>query len=262
MLTDLTSVSLGYEVAKRLDVVRGATESNRISDNQVTGNSDSSSDSTRFVESTKMAGAYAVLRSRQDELNDVATVVHDVNSVTDKAEQLLGEMESKLGTLVKIYPPYPLDNPERVSMLNSFAGLRKQIDALTFPSPDELGAIGRLPTLHGGGSEIGKPNTPAELNSAAGNGEIKLPMFDIPDLDSSTASDVEVAQTYEKVVAAKDAIQELQSRIWKDVETFLGRAANSEVQSVAENARHRLAQVNGLGIGVYSGQFSQATEMA
>ncbi len=145
-------------------------------------------------------------------------------------------------------------------MLNSFAGLRKQIDALTFPSPEELVAIGRLATLVGEESESGQFATSTELNGKTGYGEVKIPLFDIPDLDSKLASDAEVAKTFEKVIAAKDAVQELQSRIWKDVETFLGKAVNQEVQTVAENARHSLAQVTGLGIGVYSGPFSRATE--
>ena len=260
MLTDLTSVSLGYEMAKRVDVVRGAAESTRVVDHQANGSFGQEVEPTRSVDSAKMAGAYAVLRSRQDELNEVAAVVHDINSVTDKAEQLLGDMESTLGTLVKIYPPYPLDDPERVSMLNSFAGLRKQIDALTFPTPEELVAIGRLPELAGEASENGQLATSTGLNTEVGYGEVKIPLFDIPDLDSKSASDAEVAKTFEKVVAAKDAVQELQSRIWKDVEAFLGKAVNQEVQAVAENARHRLAQVTGLGIGVYSGPFSRATE--
>ncbi len=93
MLTDLTSVSLGYELTKRVDVVRGAAESTHVVDRQVRGSFGQVVEPTRSVDSAKMAGAYAVLRSRQDELNEVATVVHDINSVTDKAEQLLGDME-------------------------------------------------------------------------------------------------------------------------------------------------------------------------
>lgn len=260
MLTDLTSVSLGYEMTRRVDVVRGAAETTPVVENQVGGSTEPDAKSGRLDDSAKMVGAYAVLRSRQDELNEVATAVRDINSITDKAEQLLGDMESKLGTLVKIYPPYPVDNPERVSLLNSFAGLRKQIDALAFPAPEDLLAIGRLPTLQGAEPDNVQQDMSTGLNTATGKAEIRLPIFDIPDLDAKTASDAVVAQTFEKVVAAKDAILELKSRIWKDVETFLGKSTNPEVQAVAESARHRLAQVNGLGIGVYSGPFSQATE--
>ncbi len=258
MLTDLTAVSTGYEVAGRLNVLRAADEPSRVSGQTGINDATAQTETSQYVESGKMVGAYALLRSRQDELNAVAAVVRDVNAVTNKAEKLLSDMEGKLGTLVKLYPPYPLDNPDRISLLNDFGGLRKQIDALDFPAPEELAAVTRLSGLEDGRFGPQKLNAATGAESKMGYGQIKQPLFEIPELDSTSASDAEVAHTLEKVVVAKAAMQELQSRIWQDVDAFIGQAGTPEVQMATEMARHRLAEMNGPGIGVYSGQLSPA----
>lgn len=80
----------------------------------------------------QVAGAFALLRTRQEALNQAAATVREVGKTVEEAGQLLGKMEEDLTAVVKMYPPYPLDNPERIDLLNSFGGLRRQIDALTF----------------------------------------------------------------------------------------------------------------------------------
>lgn len=58
---------------------------------------------------------------------------------------LLDQMQHGVQQILKQYPPYPLESRERMELLKSIAGLRKQIDALTFPPPDsgQVSLIGR-----------------------------------------------------------------------------------------------------------------------
>ena len=203
---------------------------------------------------TQVAGAYAQARVRQDVLNKAADVVREVASTAEKADQLLGGMEEALGAVVKMYPPYPVDNPERISMLNSFGGLRRQIDALTFPPPDQLDAVAKA--LGGGTDASGKPED-ADKKSAVSM--IKEPMWDIPLLDPKTASDEEVGKALDEVNALKERMQALQAGMWKDVVYFAQQAETSVVKDEGATIRDLLAELGDRGIGSSARQLEQAT---
>jgi DNA repair exonuclease SbcCD ATPase subunit len=65
----------------------------------------------------------------------------------EKADQAMGEINQEvekakqdLSKIVKMYPPYPQDSKERAELLNSYLGLRKQIEKLTVPPESDLAA--------------------------------------------------------------------------------------------------------------------------
>lgn len=203
---------------------------------------------------TQVAGAYAQARLRQDALNKVADVVREVAATAEKADQLLGGMEEALGEVVKMYPPYPVDNPERISLLNSFGGLRRQIDALTFPPPDTLQAVGNV--LATGEEAMGNPE---EADKKSVVSLIKDPMWDIPLLDPETASDKEVGKALEEVNALKARLEELQSGMWKDVVDFAQQAETPDVRDEGATVRDLLADIGDRGIGNNPRQLEQAT---
>lgn len=52
-----------------------------------------------------------------------------------RADQRNAEMKETQFRIIKNYPPYPIDDPERVKFLMSFNGLKREIEQMTIP-PD------------------------------------------------------------------------------------------------------------------------------
>jgi hypothetical protein len=209
--------------------------------------------------SAQVSGLYGKLLAQQDSLSKAASVVREVGATVEKADQLLSKMEEKLGAVVKIYPPYPVDNPERISMLNSFGGLRKQIEALTFPPPETLDALGRL---LGAQTDANAENT-VNSEQVTAVSLIKEPMWDIPELDPLAAADEAVSKAYEQVKFMRSTLEDLQVGMWKDVVSFVRQADSSEVQNNASGTRELLADQASLGeqgIGSYASQLVLAVE--
>ncbi len=70
------------------------------------------------------------------ELNDLAGSIRSEGETLKKVNDFVERMKERLSEIVKNYPPFPLDNPERMEMLKSFTALRKEIERMTFP-PEE-----------------------------------------------------------------------------------------------------------------------------
>ncbi len=75
-------------------------------------------------------------RQVKTELNDLARNIRSEGKTLKKVNEFVERMKERLGEIVKNYPPFPLDNPERMEMLKSFTALRKEIERMTFP-PEE-----------------------------------------------------------------------------------------------------------------------------
>ncbi len=204
--------------------------------------------------STQVAGAYAQLRVRQDALNQAASVVREVGDTVEQSDKLLGKIENNLGEIVKMYPPYPIDSPQRVSLLNDISGLRKQIEALTFPPLEKVAAVGRLLGNQNDASGSTK-NADTKLDTLAA---IKDQMWDIPALDPQSASDAEVSKALGQVKATKASLEDLKNGMWDDVVSFVKRAQSPEAH--AAGVRGQLADLGNIGIGSNASQLNQAVE--
>jgi hypothetical protein len=197
---------------------------------------------------TEVAGVYAQLRANQDELNKTASVVRDVSNTVEQANQLLDQIENNLGQIVKMYPPYPVDSPLRISLLNNISGLRKQIDELTFPPPEQVDAVSRLLDTK---SEPTKPDAVTA---------VKERMWDLPVLDPNVASDAEVSKMFDQVRDTQSSLQVLQTGIWQDVVSFVKQAKTPEAQNEATGVRDQLADLGNRGIGSNARQLELAAE--
>jgi hypothetical protein len=69
---------------------------------------------------------------KHDAAIEAATQHQAADKTLQQAGDLLGQVGGALGNIVKMYPPYPHDHPERINLLNQLTGLRKQLEALTF----------------------------------------------------------------------------------------------------------------------------------
>jgi hypothetical protein len=198
-------------------------------------------------DSTQVAGVYSHLRGRQDALNQAASVLREVGKGVEKAGKLLDKVESSLDQIVKMFPPYPVNSPIRVSLLNKVSGLHQQIDQLTFPSPDTVNVVNRL--LNG--------KTDASANPIAG---VQHQLWDLPTLDPQAASDQQVSQALDQVKALQADLKASQTGMWQDVVSFVRKAETPEARNQAAGVRAQLAEPSISGIGGSSSQLVQATE--
>jgi len=188
-----------------------------------------------------MIGVFSQLRSRQEALNQVASTVREVTNTTEKANQLLSGMEEDLTTVVKMFPPYPVENPERISLLNSFGGLRRQIEALTYPPPEELKLVGRVL----GEGVINEESVVGKLENSLMNVFTNQQGWNIPTLNADTASDDDVGNVLDQVKSMKSFLDEMQASMWADVVSFVNQAETPEAKSEGAEVREFLAGLDG-----------------
>jgi hypothetical protein len=255
MVTEITGVGVGHSVVGQLGesasqrVVEPARpEAANASIGAVAGESHSSF--------TQVAGLYAKLRVHQDAINKSASAIREVGVTIEKAGQLLSKMEEELGAIVKMYPPYPIDNPERVSFLNSFGGLRKQTEALTFPPPEALDTLGGLFSRQDGANskDAGKTEQRSTVSL------IQEPMLGIPALDALAAGDAEIGKVFDQVKSMRSAIEVLKSGMWNDVISFVKQSDSTEAQGNAADVRKQLSSIGNLGIGINAGHLDQVAK--
>jgi len=198
MVTEISGAGVSHSVAALANTVAMSrvTEAEASRPGQPGEVPSVSGSDNQLSSTTQVTGAYAQIRNRQDELNQAASVVREVGNTVKEADQLLSKMEEDLVKVIKMYPPYPVDNPERISLLNSFGGLRRQIDALTFPPPNTLDAVGRLLGSSEDANAKDSKDAKDALNAATQSiaSLAKEPMWDIPTLDAQKASDAEVGK--------------------------------------------------------------------
>jgi hypothetical protein len=188
------------------------------------------------------AEVFANLRGRQELLNQSAVALRDLSAAVEKSGQILGEMDKDLMVIVKMFPPYPVDNPERISLLNSFGGLRKQIEGLTFPPPETFEELGRLfkPVSSSGESGFDGPVDPAQF--------IKQPLFEnIPALDPKSASDEDVINTLEQVRLLASTLGEFSKESMQGVFRKVNESDETSFDGKISEIREQLASLETIG---------------
>jgi hypothetical protein len=124
--------------------------------------------------------------------NQLASELRTAERDLVETDELLAKMREKLTRIVKNFPPYPLDNPERFKMLQSFIGLRKEIERLMVPAPRD-----------------------AILSKITD----EMKSVDIPTL-SSDAADKEIERALAEVVAAQEQKSKDRENLTKEAATM------------------------------------------
>lgn len=256
MVTEISAAGLGHSVvgqsvAASVQRVAGLARPEEVS-TQEAGFKQGEPTSTP----SPITGVFAQLRVRQDGLHKSASMIREIDHVANKAEELLDKIDNKLGEIVKMYPPYPIDSPQRISLLNDIGGLRKQVEALTFPPSDDVDALQKLLNPQKISSEeVGD----FSFGSKAVE-EVKTRLWDIPLLVPAAATDEEVASVLSQVRALKSSIEDLQAGMWKDVVSFVKKADSPESEDKATGVREQIADLGGRAIGSYARELVQAVE--
>ena len=253
MVTEISGAGPRYPVVAQAEATAVQRDANL--DRAVMA-SEVGKDEERLSASGPVAGVYARLLDRQDVLNNAAAMLREVDSSMRQAEQALGKMEDDLVALVKIYPPYPIDNPVRISLLNSVGGLRRQIEALSFPPQESFDAVERL--LAGQEDKTAKNAEPTQAGDVFS--AMREKMWEIPELDPLAAQDAELDKALGQVRSALDAVEQLRQGLWDDVVAAVDAADSPEVRNEGAAAGKLLAELGNLGIGANGSLLQQVAE--
>ncbi len=256
MVTEISAAGLGHSVVGQSVAASAQRVAGLSRPGEVTAELVADVRSEQASTSTQLTGAFAQLRVRQDVLHKSASLIREIDQVAGKAEELLNKVDNKLGEIVKMYPPYPIDSPQRVSLLNDIGGLRKQIDALTFPPSDAVDALQKLLSPQMSGSEeVSQLNLSPEAIE-----DVRTQLWDIPLLDPAEATDEAAASVLKQIRDLKSSIEDLQSGMWKDVVSFVKMADSPESESKATSVREQIADLGVRSIGSYARELVQAVE--
>jgi hypothetical protein len=141
---------------------------------------------------------YAEHLGQLEAANQAALVIRSAETAMSRISDALGKIKQALTQIIKQYPPYALDDRDRIAYLNSIAGLRKQIEALSpFPemaqgvsaSTHEIafsgGNVYSITINHGLRAGLDVP----ELGERAGDGEVAAALEKINNAETRVAEE-------------------------------------------------------------------------
>ena len=129
-----------------------------------------------------------------DVLNETAKSLRATGNGLTAADDLASKMRSKLETITKNYPPFPIDSSERRDILMSYRALQKEMEKMMIPAPPAP-VYDKVKTLWQdlfGQNQTGSVSTPS-----------------LPD----TAPDTAVAGASEQLASTSDSIANLHTAI-------------------------------------------------
>lgn len=207
--------------------------------------------SGQTIESPQQISALAKMAGRSIAQNEAASMVRYADKAMAGADRLLGQMKESLGAIVKMYPPYPIDNPQRIEYLNKYTQLRHQIDALTLPPDNQrLGKLVADPAQLPGAGDMEIPllgdNKDAAVISAkpmyAGEGGLDLP--ELP----GDSSDEEVAAAAQRVDAAQYYVSGQRAKMAEELDQYIGRINEDLANDQSMTGRQLLADAQGYAV--------------
>lgn len=185
---------------------------------------------------------YAQLRAAKDLRGEAALQFRQGQASLRQADELLEEIKSQLLQIVKQYPPFSLESPQRIAYLNAITGLRKQLDALAFP-PDRRDQEAGESGIDWQNSVPPRPGYPAP-------GELA-----ITELDPRMATDDDVKTALDAITKAQEGVSDARAGMWQDVVRYVGEAsigqiADYKAESQAQEVRVHIAANPSRGIGL------------
>ena len=85
----------------------------------------------------KNLDAVKAIEQMHSRLNDLVKGVRQSNEELNKAAEQVSQMQSGLMSIVKNFPPYPIESQERRDLLMSYMSLRKEIESMMVPPPPQ-----------------------------------------------------------------------------------------------------------------------------
>jgi hypothetical protein len=102
-------------------------------------------------------------RANTDGLNSTAKSIRTSDTAMHHVNEYVAKMKAELNTIVKRYPPFPIDSSERAEYLKKYEQYRTEIDKLTLPV-DDPGAQSIMAGTSGAPDTTANVNTPINSN--------------------------------------------------------------------------------------------------
>lgn len=168
---------------------------------------------------------YAVAQSERDARNQLAVETRDKTERLARVEEGLAAMKEGLDAVVKRYPPFPKDNPERIDLINQVNGLKKQIEALAVPAEVSAGQDAAAT------KELAPDATPglAEL-------------IGLEDFPGDLVTDEELATILATVESSQAKVAEAREKMWADIQAFVESEDDKQVDARSSESRNALAE--------------------
>jgi len=128
-----------------------------------------------------------------DFLNSTAKNLRETGTALKQSSDLMTQMKTELGKIIKNFPPFPPESSERRDILMSYQAIREQIDKMTIPPPPA--------PVYERVQAIWKDLIPA------GKDTIETPAL------SQNASDTQVKQADEQLTFTRVAVTQLRGAI-------------------------------------------------
>jgi hypothetical protein len=186
-------------------------------------------------ESSGADEAFIALSKRQEvnsSFHKIAARINAADTAIKTVNEYVEKMKAELETIVKTYPPYPPGSTERVKILRSYSSVRKIIDQLTIPPPEEW--TEKIMAGQARFSQAGNQDTNEKAVQIVQEQPVPTATgLNIPDL-SDTATDAEVNDAVSKLDAAKRTLELRQADMSKAADSIaLSRETAATTGSVS-----------------------------
>lgn len=144
----------------------------------------------------------------QDQSIAAGRLINQADQTLSRQQAVLSGMHDQLQGILKQFPPYGAEDPQRIAYLKSFSGLKKEIESLQFPRDSQ--------------AEQGLPKgVVLPSQSSVGKG--------IPDLSGASVSDQQVAQAAGQIQTALAQVTRQREVLAQSVQAALGGSGYSEL---------------------------------
>lgn len=162
----------------------------------------------------KRQDSFLLAVTAQDQRLEEAIGLRQAQVRLGEVQGLLGIMQTGLEDIVKQYPPYQAADSSRIQLINQITGLRKQIEALTFPV------------------------------KASGAAEAVQKLGLLPDKAPQDITDAELGKLLGQVGTAQEMVAQAQASMWVDMFGPDSPSAEHEAAVQINQARDTLAGTN------------------
>lgn len=136
-----------------------------------------SSDSVqiKYSATSKNLDTVRAIEQMHARLNQLVKGVRETNEGLDRASDMTDQMQTELQQIVKNYPPFSADSPERQRILMSYVSIRKEMERLMVPPPPAPvyeKVQGMWETLFDGNGKIKSDQLPV-VDSTSSDGKVK-----------------------------------------------------------------------------------------
>ncbi len=159
-----------------------------------------------------------------------------------RSDQRNTEMKETPFRIIKNYPPYPIDDPERVKFLMSFNGLKREIEQMTIP-PDSK--------WQGTSTGDGIPQSETASTPLIGSEDIPLPDQAVPNIEPQFA---EPATFSESLDTTRDVSEEKLAVLTSIAGRDLDLSIPGEAEAVERSTRARQELAGVMNGSITAGQ--------